>query len=90
MLLNELDHQFFGQINPKRAAAVITGPERHGKPASQGILLKTYKKIIYVIVIRFADILKSGLCAFEILRTLHFPDKLLDLLSVFFVHTLSF
>ena len=51
-----------------------------------GYLFETVETALIAEVSGFAQILKSVLCTFEVLRALHSADDLLDSLFVFFLH----
>jgi hypothetical protein len=63
--------------------------EGHREPALPRIRLKTLEIIFETMISGPTKIVKSGIGAFEILRTLHLSYDILDFLSILFFHPTS-
>lgn len=59
---------------------------QYGKWTGKGCFLETVECVLVAEVFGFAQILKSALCTFEVLRALNAVYDLLNFLSVFIFH----
>lgn len=74
--------EMFGDMDTKRAFAEIGAGKKDGKGARRGALFNACKVGFTADIHRPTDLLKAGLCAFEILGALDCADNFGD----FWVH----